>query len=233
LSVLDLEKMTVDDIMVPRSEIIGIDINDDWKSILRQLSHSPHGRIVLYRDSLDDAISMLRVREAWRLMSEKKEFTKETMLRAADEIYFVPEGTPLSTQLVKFQRNKKKVGLVVNEYGDIQGLVTVEDILEEIIGEFTTSISPSLSDEISPQGDGSFLIEGSTNIRDINKGLKWDLPTDGPRTLNGLILEHLEDIPESHLSVRVAGHPMELVEIEENRIKLVRVYPKKKKTTSK
>ena len=131
LSVLDLEKMTVDDIMVPRSEIIGIDINDDWKSILRQLSHSPHGRIVLYRDSLDDAISMLRVREAWRLMSEKKEFTKETMLRAADEIYFVPEGTPLSTQLVKFQRNKKKVGLVVNEYGDIQGLVTVEDILAQ------------------------------------------------------------------------------------------------------
>lgn len=108
LSVLDLEKMTVDDIMVPRSEIIGIDINDDWKSILRQLSHSPHGRIVLYRDSLDDAISMLRVREARRLMSEKKEFTKETMLRAADEIYFVPEGTPLSTQLVKFQRNKRK-----------------------------------------------------------------------------------------------------------------------------
>ncbi len=100
--------MTVDDIMVPRSEIIGIDINDDWKSILRQLSHSPHGRIVLYRDSLDDAISMLRVREARRLMSEKKEFTKETMLRAADEIYFVPEGTPLSTQLVKFQRNKRK-----------------------------------------------------------------------------------------------------------------------------
>lgn len=108
LSVLDLEKMTVDDIMVPRSEIIGIDINDDWKSILRQLSHSPHGRIVLYRDSLDDAISMLRVREARRLMSEKKEFTKETMLRAAGRIYFVPEGTPLSTQLVKFQRNKRK-----------------------------------------------------------------------------------------------------------------------------
>ena len=159
LSVLDLEKMTVDDIMVPRSEIIGIDINDDWKSILRQLSHSPHGRIVLYRDSLDDAISMLRVREAWRLMSEKKEFTKETMLRAADEIYFVPEGTPLSTQLVKFQRNKKKVGLVVNEYGDIQGLVTVEDILEEIVGDFTTSMSPTLAEEVTPQNDGSVIID--------------------------------------------------------------------------
>jgi Mg2+/Co2+ transporter CorB len=121
LSVLDLEKISVDDIMVPRNDIVGININDDWKSILRQLSSSPHGRIVLYRESLDDAISMLRVREAWRLMSEKKEFTKETMLRAADEIYYVPAGTPLSVQLVNFQRNKKKVGLVVDEYGDIQG----------------------------------------------------------------------------------------------------------------
>ncbi len=108
LSVPDLEKVSVNDIMVPRNEIVGIDINDDWKSIVRQLTHSPHGRIVLYRDSLDDAISMLRVREAYRLMTEKKEFTKEIMLRAADEIYFVPEGTPLSTQLVKFQRNKKR-----------------------------------------------------------------------------------------------------------------------------
>ena len=113
LSVLDLEKISVDDIMVPRNEIVGIDINDDWKSIVRQLTHSPHGRIVLYRDTLDDAISMLRVREAYRLMTEKQEFTKETLLRASDEIYFVPEGTPLSVQLVKFQRNKKKVGLVV------------------------------------------------------------------------------------------------------------------------
>ncbi|BBU81789.1 membrane protein [Escherichia coli] len=186
LSVLDLEKMTVDDIMVPRifgntsaicsGEIIGIDINDDWKSILRQLSHSPHGRIVLYRDSLDDAISMLRVREAWRLMSEKKEFTKETMLRAADEIYFVPEGTPLSTQLVKFQRNKKKVGLVVNEYGDIQGLVTVEDILEEIVGDFTTSMSPTLAEEVTPQNDGSVIIDGTANVREINKAFNWHLP---------------------------------------------------------
>ena len=192
LSVLDLEKMTVDDIMVPRSEIIGIDINDDWKSILRQLSHSPHGRIVLYRDSLDDAISMLRVREAWRLMSEKKEFTKETMLRAADEIYFVPEGTPLSTQLVKFQRNKKKVGLVVNEYGDIQGLVTVEDILEEIVGDFTTSMSPTLAEEVTPQNDGSVIIDGTANVREINKAFNWHLPEDDARTVNGVILEARE-----------------------------------------
>lgn len=233
VSILDLEHVTVNDIMVPRNEITGIDINDDWKSIVRQLTHSPHGRIVFYRDQIDEVVGMLRLREAYRLMLEKNEFNKETLLRAADEVYYIPEGTPLNVQMLKFQRNKQRIGLIVDEYGDIIGLITLEDILEEIIGEFTTSISPSLSDEISPQGDGSFLIEGSTNIRDINKGLKWDLPTDGPRTLNGLILEHLEDIPESHLSVRVAGHPMEIVEIEENRIKLVRVYPKKKKSTSK
>lgn len=195
LSVLDLEKVSVDDIMVPRNEIVGIDINDDWKAIVRQLTHSPHGRIVLYRDSLDDAISMLRVREAYRLMTEKNEFTKEVMLRAADEIYYVPEGTPLSTQLVKFQRNKKKVGLVVDEYGDIQGLVTVEDILEEIVGDFTTSMSPSLAEEVTPQNDGSVLIDGSANIREINKAFNWHLPEDEARTMNGMILEALEEIP--------------------------------------
>ena len=225
VSILDLEHVTVNDIMVPRNEITGIDINDDWKSIVRQLTHSPHGRIVLYRDQIDEVVGMLRLREAYRLMLEKNEFNKETLLRAADEIYFIPEATPLNIQLLKFQRNKQRIGLIVDEYGDINGLVTLEDILEEIVGEFTTSIAPSLSEEITPQSDGSFLIEGSANIRDLNKGLQWTLPTNGPRTLNGLILEHLEDIPESHLSVQVASHPMEIVELEENRIKLVRVFP--------
>ncbi|OIQ24246.1 CNNM domain-containing protein [uncultured Vibrio sp.] len=232
VSILDLEHVTVNDIMIPRNEITGIDINDDWKSIVRQLTHSPHGRIVLYRDQIDEVVGMLRLREAYRLMLEKNEFNKETLLRAADEVYFIPESTPLNVQLLKFQRNKQRIGLIVDEYGDINGLVTLEDILEEIVGEFTTSIAPSLSDEITPQSDGSFMIEGSTNIRDINKGLQWTLPTDGPRTLNGLILEHLEDIPESHISIRVAEHPMEIVELEENRIKLVRVFPKPNEAVS-
>ncbi len=195
LSVLDLEKVSVNDIMVPRNEIVGIDINDDWKSIVRQLTHSPHGRIVLYRDSLDDAISMLRVREAYRLMTEKKEFTKEIMLRAADEIYFVPEGTPLSTQLVKFQRNKKKVGLVVDEYGDIQGLVTVEDILEEIVGDFTTSMSPTLAEEVTPLNDGTVIIDAAPTFAKSTKRFNWHLPEDEARTVNGIILEALEEIP--------------------------------------
>ncbi|ANU35352.1 CNNM domain-containing protein [Vibrio scophthalmi] len=225
VSILDLEHVTVNDIMVPRNEITGIDVNDDWKSIVRQLTHSPHGRIVLYRDQIDEVVGMLRLREASRIMLEKNVFDKETLLRAADEVYYIPESTPLNVQLLKFQRNKQRIGLIVDEYGDIIGLVTLEDILEEIVGEFTTSMTPSLSEEIAPQEDGSFLINGSANIRDINKGLKWKLPTNGPRTLNGLILEHLEDIPESHLSVQVAGHPMEIIKIEENRIKLVKVSP--------
>ncbi|GAL23878.1 hemolysins and related proteins containing CBS domains [Vibrio variabilis] len=170
ISILDLEHVTVNDIMIPRNEITGININDDWKSIVRQLTHSPHGRVVLYRDQIDEVVGMLRLRESYRLMLEKNEFTKETLLRSADEVYFIPEGTPLNVQMLKFQRNKERIGLIVDEYGDINGLVTLEDILEEIVGEFTTSMAPTLSDEITPQGDGSFLIEGSANIRDINKG---------------------------------------------------------------
>ncbi|MCW4910047.1 HlyC/CorC family transporter [Enterobacter hormaechei] len=227
LSVLDLEKVSVDDIMVPRNEIVGIDINDDWKAIVRQLTHSPHGRIVLYRDSLDDAISMLRVREAYRLMTEKNEFTKEVMLRAADEIYYVPEGTPLSTQLVKFQRNKKKVGLVVDEYGDIQGLVTVEDILEEIVGDFTTSMSPSLAEEVTPQNDGSVLIDGSANIREINKAFNWHLPEDEARTMNGMILEALEEIPATGTRVRIEQYDIDILDVQDNMIKQVKVLPVK------
>lgn len=215
----------VNDIMVPRNEIVGIDINDDWKAIVRQLTHSPHGRIVLYRDSLDDAISMLRVREAYRLMTEKKEFTKEVMLRAADEIYYVPEGTPLSTQLVKFQRNKKKVGLVVNEYGDIQGLVTVEDILEEIVGDFTTSMSPSLAEEVTPQNDGSVLIDGSANIRELNKAFNWHLPEDEARTMNGMILEALEEIPAAGTRVRIEQYDIDILDVQDNMIKQVKVLP--------
>ncbi|EPR6548433.1 HlyC/CorC family transporter [Yersinia enterocolitica] len=224
ISVLDLEKVTVSDIMVPRNEVVGIDINDDWKSIMRQLTHSPHGRIVLYRQSLDDAIGMLRVREAYRLMTEKKEFNKENLLRAADEIYFIPEGTPLNVQLVKFQRNKEKVGMIVDEYGDIQGLVTVEDILEEIVGDFTTSMSPSLAEEVNPQSDGSVLIDGSADVRELNKAFNWSLPIEA-RTINGMLLEELEEIPQVDAQVRVGNYLIDVLDVQENMIKRVRVTP--------
>ncbi|CNH13003.1 hemolysins and related proteins containing CBS domains [Yersinia aldovae] len=224
ISVLDLEKVTVSDIMVPRNEVVGIDISDDWKSIMRQLTRSPHGRIVLYRQSLDDAIGMLRVREAYRLMTEKKEFNKENLLRAADEIYFIPEGTPLNVQLVKFQRNKEKVGMIVDEYGDIQGLVTVEDILEEIVGDFTTSMSPSLAEEVNPQSDGSVLIDGSASVRELNKAFNWSLPIDA-RTINGMLLEELEEIPQVHAQVHIGSYIIDVLDVQDNMIKQVRVKP--------
>lgn len=227
ISVLDLEKVTVDDIMVPRNDIVGIDVNDDWKSIMRQLTHSPHGRIVLYRGSLDDAIGMLRVREAYRLMTEKKEFNKENLLRAADEIYYIPEGTPLNIQLVKFQRNKEKVGIVVDEYGDIQGLVTVEDILEDIVGDFTTSMSPSLAEEVNPQSDGSVLIDGSANVRELNKAFNWTLPATEARTINGMLLEELEDIPSINTKLRINHYDIVILSVQDNMIKQVRVTPVK------
>ncbi|AMA64953.1 Hemolysin C [Candidatus Arsenophonus lipoptenae] len=225
ISILDLEKVTVEEIMVPRNEIIGINVNDEWKSIIRQLTHTPHGRIVLYRDTLDDMIGMLRVREAYRLMVKKKEFNKKNLIRAADEIYFIPENTPLNIQLIKFQRNNEKVGIIVDEYGDIQGLVTVEDILEEIVGDFTTSIFPSLDEEILLQKDGSILIDGTTNIRELNKALNWDLPVDGARTINGLLLEELGDIPKINTQIKIGKYCFKVLAINGNVIKKIIATP--------
>ncbi|MEQ4922972.1 CNNM domain-containing protein [Proteus hauseri] len=219
LSILDLEKVTIGDIMVPRNEIFGIDVNDEWKSIVRQLTHSPHGRIVLYRDTLDDAIGMLRVREAYRLMTEKREFTKQILIKAADKVYFIPESTPLNLQLVNFQRNNEKAGIVVDEYGEIQGLVTVEDILEEIVGDFTTSMSPSLAEEVLPQKDGSLLVDGTTNIRDINKAFGWNLPEDEARTINGIISEELGDLPVVGAKIQINEYEFKILEVQDNIIK--------------
>ncbi|MGL5948579.1 MAG: HlyC/CorC family transporter [Aeromonas sp.] len=224
LSILDLDKMLVEDIMVPRSEIYAIDINDDWKTILRQLAHCAHTKILLYRDSIDDVVGFLHARDALRLMA-KDQFNKSSLLREVDEIYFIPEGTPLNVQLAKFQRNKERIGLIVDEYGDIQGLITLDAILEEIVGDFTTSMTPTPSDEIHPQPDGSFLVEGSATIRELNKEMGWRLPIDGPRSLNGAILEYLEEIPQPNISLRLAGYPLEIVEVENNMIRLVRIMP--------
>ena len=224
MSILDLEKVSVDDIMIPRSELVGIDVNDDWKKIQKQLTQANHTRVLLYRDNIDDVVGYIHARDALKLLS-KSQFTKATLLRAVRELYFIPEGTPLNIQLLKFQHAKERLGLVVDEYGDIQGLVTLEDILEEIVGDFTTTQTPTPSDEVTLQPDGSYLVDGSASIRDVNKEMSWQLPTDGPKTLNGLIIEHLEDIPKNNISVRIAGYPIEIVEASENRIKTVRVMP--------
>ena len=158
-------------------------------------------------------------------MMVEHEFNKETLLRAADEVYYIPEGTPLNIQMLKFQRKKERIGLIVNEYGDIIGLITLEDILEQIVGEFTTSLAQPLDKEIH-HTEGGFIIEGSTNIRDLNKRFELTLPTDGPRTLNGLILEHLEDIPTNRVSINLKGHKMEILSVSDNRIKEVKILAK-------
>ncbi|MFC0324045.1 HlyC/CorC family transporter [Gallibacterium melopsittaci] len=224
LSILDMEKVTVEDIMVPRNEIGGIDIEDDWKSIMRQLNHAAHSRVVLYKENMDEnALGILRVREAYRLMLNTNEFTKETLMRAADEIYFIPEGTTLNAQLLNFRNNKERIGLVVDEYGDIKGLVTLEDILEEIVGEFTTSNIPSIEDEVQQQSDGTVLIDGSANIRDLNKMFNWKLDTDEARTFNGFILEHLEDIPEEGSEWKIGNLKIKILEVSDNMIKQAKV----------
>ncbi|WP_373777546.1 HlyC/CorC family transporter [Glaesserella sp.] len=226
VSILDMEKVTVDDIMVPRNDIGGIDIDDDWKAIMRQLTGAAHARVVIYKGNMDkNILGMLRVREAFRLMLERNEFTKEQLVRAVDEAYFIPEGTPLTTQLMNFKTNKERIGLVVDEYGDIKGLVTLEDILEEIVGEFTTSAAPSLEEEIKPQSDGSVLIEGSANLRDINKLFDWNLPLDEARTFNGLILEHLEKIPDEDTRFTLFNLNVTILEVSDNMVKLAKVEP--------
>jgi Mg2+/Co2+ transporter CorB len=224
VGILDLVKVTVEDIMIPRNELVGIDINDDWKRIQKQLTQSTHTRVLLYRDNIDDVVGYVHMRDALRLVS-KGQFTKATLLRAVRELYFIPEGTPLNVQLLKFQRAKERLGLVVDEYGDIQGLVTLEDILEEIVGDFTTTMTPTTSDEVNIQPDGSYLVDGSATVRDVNKEMTWNFPTDGPKTINGLILEYLEDIPEANLSVRISGYPLEIIEVKDNMIKTVRILP--------
>lgn len=223
LSILDLEKITVEDIMVPRNEIVGLDLNDDWEQILAQLTSSQHTRLLVYRDGIDNVVGILHLREALRLMS-RADFNKETLKEIMKDPYFVPEGTPLNTQLLNFQRQKRRIGLVVNEYGDIQGLVTLEDILEEIVGEFTSDPYATVSD-VYPQADGTYLVDGSTNIRDLNRMMHWELPTDGPKTLNGLILEYLETIPAPGTSLRLAGYPIDIIQTTENAVKMVKVNP--------
>ncbi len=224
LSILELEEVTVNDIMVPRGEIVGIDLEEDMEVIVTQLTSAQHTRLPVYRESIDHVEGFLHVRNALPLLA-RGELTKEALVRILREPYFIPEATPLNTQLLNFQRQRRRIGLVVDEYGDIQGLVTLEDILEEIVGEFTTS--PELSPEVIPQEDGSYLVDASVNIRELNRMLGWRLPTDGPKTLNGLILEHLEHIPEPGTSLRIAGYPMEVVQTRGNAVKTVKIYPPK------
>lgn len=222
LSILDLENVTVNDIMVPRHEVMGIDLDDSLEEILTQIRTSQHTRLPVYKGDINNIIGMLHLRNAARFLS-RSEVTKAAIVQEAREPYFIPESTPLHTQLLNFQKQKRRIGIVVDEYGDVEGLVTLEDILEEIVGEFTTDVA-GMEQEIHRQEDGSHLIEGTANIRDINKTLGWQLPTDGPKTLNGLILEHLEAFPDGPACLQVGSVRMEILEVRDNLITAARCW---------
>jgi len=227
LGILDLEKVTVEDIMVPRNEIVGIDLDAPLDKITEQLATSQHTRLPLYCESIDNVVGIIHLRKVLRLF-KLEEFSKDLLKETAQEIYFIPEGTPLNTQLLNFQRHKRRIGLVVNEYGDIQGLVTFEDILEEIVGEFTTN-PDALNLDIHPQEDGGFLVDGSVTVRELNRVIGWNLSTEGPKTLNGLILDYLEAIPEADTSLLLEGHPLEIVQMANKAIKTIKILPNSKK----
>jgi Mg2+/Co2+ transporter CorB len=223
LSILDLEKVTVDDVMVPHNEIIGIDLEDEIEEIEAIISKSEHTRLPVYEDNIDNIIGLLHLRRLANLAPQA--FDKTSLRQLLDEPYFVPEGTPLSKQLIQFQRRRERVALVVDEYGDIQGIVTLEDILEEIVGEFTTDPADQIEDVVR-EGPDSFLVSGTANIRELNRAQGWELPTDGPKTLNGLILELLETIPEPTTCLKVSGYPLEIVASDDNRVRTVRIGPR-------
>ncbi len=221
VSILDLEKITVNDVMIPRNDIEGLDISGTLTDIIKQLSYCNNTRLPVYEESLDNLIGILHVRKALHLLAQDN-LTKETLTGIIKEAYFVPENTPLNMQLIQFQRHRRRTGLVVNEYGDILGLITLEDIFREIVGEFTADLIDEDKD-IHPQEDGSYLINGSANIREINRNNHWHLPTDGPKTINGLVLEYLETIPEPGVSLRVGDYVIEVVQTSNNTIKTVRI----------
>ncbi|MBX9810360.1 MAG: HlyC/CorC family transporter [Burkholderiales bacterium] len=223
INLFDLEAITVDDVMVPRSRIEAIDLDAPLEEITQQIATAYHRRLPVYRGQLDEIVGTLRVRNALNLM-QQGEFTKDSLREIMRDPYFVPSGTPLFSQLQNFQEQLDRISLVVDEYGELMGLVTLEDILEEIIGEFTTQ-SPLQTRGFFKQDDGSYLVEGSTLLRELNRKLGFNFPLDGPKTLNGLIIEHLQDIPEPNTSVKIAGHPLEIVQTQDRVVKAVRVFP--------
>jgi len=222
LGILNLETITVEDIMVPRNEITGIDINDDINTIKQQLTQSHRTRLPVFNESIDNTVGILHLRRAIALIADD-ELDHETFTDLIAEPYFIPESTSLNTQLLNFQSAKRRTALVVDEYGDIQGLVTLEDILEEIVGEFTTNASSS-NPLIQEQDDGSYLLDASLHIREINRKLKLELPVDGPKTLNGLILEQLEIIPEPGTSLKISDVAIEITKTKNNAVKSVRIH---------
>ena len=221
LGILDLEQVSVEDIMIPRNEVTGIDLNDDWNDIVHQITHSQRTRVPVFHDSIDNTAGVLHLRKVLNLFS-RDELNMKKLKGLIKPAYFIPAGTSLTRQLLKFQDNRRRSGLVVDEYGSIQGLVTLEDILEEIVGQFTTD-SPTRSLGIHKIETNKYLIDGSTHIREINRTLNWTLPAGGPKTLNGLILEHMEMIPKNGTSLMIDEYAIEITRTTNNAVQTAKV----------
>ena len=227
LGILDLEQVTVEDIMVPRNEVYAIDLSDDDKTIVKQLTSSQHTRVMVYDDDINNVVGMLHLKNVLQ-QQQRSELNNKVIREMMREPYFVPEGSQLHNVLQNMQRNHRRIGVVVDEYGEMLGLVTLEDILEEIVGEFTSD--PSATHKgIYKQDDDSYIVDGNLNIRQLNKLMHWGLPTNGPKTLSGLIIEYLEDIPEAGTSLRLAGYPIDILQAKDNTVKSARIYPEHKK----
>lgn len=224
LSILELEMVTVNDIMLPTNDIVGIDITAPWSEILKLLESCQHTRLPIYEGTIENVIGIIHLREVLNLLVNNR-LTLATLRNVAHECSFVPEGTELNHQLLNFKKEKNRIALVVNEYGDIQGIVTLEDILEEIIGEFTT-VGTMASKEIERLPDLSFKVDGSVSLRDLNRMMRWKLPISGPKTLSGLIIEALEMIPTAGTCLKIAGYPIEIIQMKDNMVKTVKIFPR-------
>ena len=223
VNILDLEQASVEDVMVPRGDIVGIDLDDDWADILSQLTQTVYTRLPVYRESIDNVVGLLHIRTIISKLSLGG-LRFEDLQRSVRRPYFVPEGTSLTRQLLEFQGKERRMALVVDEYGDIQGLVTLDDILEEIVGEFTPE-GRGRSRTMRRLDDGNYLVDGSTSVRTLNRRLDWDLPFDEAHTLGGLLIEEMEEIPDSKCSIRIGPHIMTIVDIRDNVIHKVLIKP--------
>jgi Mg2+/Co2+ transporter CorB len=222
LSILDLDAITVDDIMVPRQEIVGLDLDRSWEDNLSIIQTSLHDRLPVYREYIDNIIGVTRIRDFLPELA-RGELTQAMLLERIREPYFVPEGTPLTKQLLNFQQHRRRSAFVVDEYGDVQGLITTQDIVNELVGELDRD-SSAMDLGVTKESDRSYVVDASANVRQLNRVMNWNLPTDGPKTLNGLIVEQLETIPETGTGVTVANYPIEILDASEHGIKRVRVF---------
>ena len=222
LNILDLEKVQVDQIMVPRNEVTGLDIEDAMEDVLEQIATAQHTRLPVYRKDIDNIVGVLHMRSAGRLIKTEN-LNKAAIIQETTEPYFIPDSTPLHTQLFNFQSNKLRLAVVVDEFGAVKGIVTLEDILEEIVGEFTTDLADSNRD-IFAQEDGSYLIDGGTSIRDINRTLSWQLDSESANTLNGILMEVLQSIPDASVGVKLDGYYAEILQVKDNVFRTVKMW---------